>query len=152
MATRDELIGALRQADAAGDTQAAQRFAEMIKAAPVGPVQQAPTPEDQTNPSAGGSVLNIAGFDTGIKTPQFLDRFLAGAGKSLADTGAGLKQLYSAAADKVAPVASGPSRSAQTQQAVDLTAQRDAPLMHTAARLGVTGGEIARAKKVVQGG
>ena len=32
MATREQLIGALRQADAAGDTQAAQRFAELIKA------------------------------------------------------------------------------------------------------------------------
>lgn len=35
MATREQLIGALRKADAAGDTVAAQRFAELIKAQPM---------------------------------------------------------------------------------------------------------------------
>lgn len=34
MATREELISALRQADAAGDAQAAQRFAELIRSQP----------------------------------------------------------------------------------------------------------------------
>ena len=42
MATREELINALRQADAAGDIQAAQRFAELIRSQPSTPIEAFP--------------------------------------------------------------------------------------------------------------
>lgn len=41
------------------------------------------TPE--YDPSAGGGSLNIAGLDTGIPTPQWLDRLLAGTGQGMTD-------------------------------------------------------------------
>jgi len=50
MATREQLIEALRRADAAGDTEAAQRFAELIKATPAtgvqAPVAETPAAQD----------------------------------------------------------------------------------------------------------
>lgn len=37
------------------------------------------------DPSAGGGTFQIGPFDTGLKTPQGLDRFLAGAGQGMTD-------------------------------------------------------------------
>ena len=73
------------------------------------------------DPSAGGSTLNLAGFDTGIKTPQWLDRGLSGAGKSVADTINGIKQLTGN----------------RSQADIDEQKRLDKPLMDTGA--GVTG-------------
>lgn len=88
------------------------------------------------------------------------DKFSAGVGKSLVDTGRGIMQLGAMAADAVAPRApsmsqliSGqdPSRSAEVQQEVDAAAQRDAALMNTGA--GVTGNVLGQmAQFAIPGG
>lgn len=75
----------------------------------------------------------------GIGTAQ---RLVEGAGKSVADTGLGMRQLYASVADKVAPLpqtvgglVSGqqPSRSAAMQQEVDQRARQDDALLRTPA-------------------
>ena len=52
------------------------------------PQQQEPA----SNPADGGGRLAPFGIDTGINTPQWLDRTLAGAGKAFVDIGRGAKQ------------------------------------------------------------
>ncbi len=54
---------------------------------------QAPAPEAAPDPSAGGGTLSIGPLDTGIKTPQGVDRFLSGAGKAMVDVGRGVGQM-----------------------------------------------------------
>lgn len=82
------------------------------------------------NPAEGGGTLQVGPFDTGIKTPEWVDQTLAGAGKSLADTGRGLGQLAG-----VVP-----------QSEVDEAARLDKPLMGTTAgTLGYVGGTAAQA-------
>lgn len=44
------------------------------------------------DPSAGGGTLQFGPLDTGIKTPEWLDRGLAGAGKAMSDLGQGVSQ------------------------------------------------------------
>jgi len=44
------------------------------------------------DPSEGGGTLQFGPWDTGIKTPQGVERTLAGIGKSFSDTGLGVKQ------------------------------------------------------------
>lgn len=79
------------------------------------------------------------------------EKFDAGVGKSFVDTGRGFRQLYSMAADKIAPrrnlssLIVDNSRTAQAQRAVDESAGLDAPLMRTGA--GITGniaGQVAQ--------
>jgi hypothetical protein len=54
----------------------------------------APAPSaSAADPSAGGGELQIGPFKTGIKTPEWLDRGLAGAGKAFNDAGMGAGQL-----------------------------------------------------------
>lgn len=48
---------------------------------------------DAPDPSAGGGTLQIGPFDTGIRTPESVDRFLSGAGKSFADIGGTVKRI-----------------------------------------------------------
>lgn len=102
MATQEQLLAALGAADKAGDSQAAMKIAAMIHdgqyepsavpdvPAPVTPA--ASTPADQHDPSAGGSMLQIGPFHTGVKTPQGVDRFISGAGQAMVDTGKGIAQ------------------------------------------------------------
>jgi len=52
------------------------------------------------DPSAGGSTLRPFGIDTGIKTPEWLDRGLSGVGKAMTDLGQGAAQTIGAASRK----------------------------------------------------
>jgi len=102
------------------------------------------------DPSEGGSTLQLGPFDTGIKTGQGTERFLAGAGKFFSDTGSGVRQLAAAA---VNPLARGLTHSAANPDGVDLInpdyegekarAKLDAPLMKTGA--GIAGNMFANA-------
>ncbi len=80
------------------------------------------------SPADGGGTLQFGPLDTGIKTPGWLDRGLAGMGKAFADTGRGIGQL-----------AGQVSRE-------DVAEQRrlDAPLMDTTAgKVGNIAGNVA---------
>lgn len=72
------------------------------------------------------------------------DKFAAGVGKAISDTGLGLKQLYAHAADLVAPrersiedliTETDNSRVAEVQRQIDEVRKRDAALMDTGAGL-----------------
>lgn len=92
-------------------------------------------PSTAPDPSAGGSTLNIAGFDTGIPTSQGVDRVLSGAGKSVADLGNGLRQIGGML---------GIGDPAQIQSDIDAAKTRDAALMSTSTGLGgYIGGNLA---------
>ncbi len=94
MATRDELYTALRNADAAGDSEGAAKLAAYIQALPASQptAQSPPATEVPPDPSEGGGTLSFGPFDTGIKTTQGVDRFLSGAGKAFVDVGRGAGQ------------------------------------------------------------
>lgn len=113
--SREQLVAALRKADAAGDTTAARAIAKRIK----GLEQPAPrTPEEQR-------ALEDKLTGTSIDPTQgnsFLQNLTIGAGKSVVDTGAGLSQLFGM----------GPS-----EQEVAQRREMDAPLMATGG--GLTG-------------
>jgi len=57
-------------------------FAALLQKIPDKGTSAAPS---QFDPSAGGGTLQFGPFDTGIKTPQGLDRALAGAGQGMTD-------------------------------------------------------------------
>lgn len=84
MAATDELYSALAKADAAGDVAGAKMLADHIRSL------SAP---EKSDPSVGGGTLQFGPIDTGIKTPEWLDRGLAGAGKTFADMGRGVGQM-----------------------------------------------------------
>ena len=90
--------------------------------------------------STGGGTLSIGPFDTGIQTPQWLDRTLAGSGKFFNDMATSAQQIGASVADTVAPRAptlSGlitgqpQSRTAQLEQQVADQRQLDGQLMDT---------------------
>lgn len=101
MATREELIGALRAADAAGDTASAQRIAAMISAAPAQapqqqmPQQQAPQPDQsQQQPDEGSLAAGLnSAVDTGtMGLSNLAKRALAVAGAKAGMFGEGAQQ------------------------------------------------------------
>ena len=100
----------------------------------------APKPvEKPIDHSAGGGRLSIAGLDTGINTPQWLDRGLAGIGKAVVDTGRGIGQLVAPLADANASAYAsqhglpyqGNENQVAARQGVTDSRQNDAPLMKT---------------------
>lgn len=129
--------------------------------------------EAKIDPSAGGGTLQIGPFDTGIKTPEWLDRGLAGVGKAFSDAGLGIQQrLAKASSDMTLPgtasaglagTASGVAgrklndllfsdqdRKDRESKVVDLRNEvagrrkLDAPLMDTTAgKIGNFGGNVA---------
>lgn len=131
MATIQELQQALVKADSQGNAADAKVFADAIRE------MQANNP---TNGMGVGELL------------------AAGAGKAVADTGLGLRQVGGSVMDYLRPRGAGqPSRSDVLRQEVEESRQRDAPLMDTAAGMvGNIGGNIATALlpggAVVQGG
>ncbi len=148
--TRDQLMAALRRADAAGDTDAARAIARRIQggAQPAESKQQRferiraelerRNPSDPSHPS-NDPTAGMSG----------MEKFMAGAGKSVHDTGRGLQQLWAMAADRLSPRARSmsdlvtgrdPSRLAEITREVDRDRQLDAPLMRTGAG---TAGNIA---------
>lgn len=116
------------------------------------------TQEAPRDASAGGGELRPFGIDTGIKTPQWLDRGLAGAGKAFSDTYRGMKQLdarYLLGAPQgqtdIASLVAGDQSAGATaqrgaQQENAQVAQQDAPLMDsTAGKVGNFAGNVAMA-------
>ncbi len=93
-------------------------------------------------------------FDTGIGVPSWFNAAMAGAGKSVYDTGRGLKQRGLAIADFVAPrsqtmsglVTGKPvSRAEEYQREIDAIGRQDEALMQTTpGMLGNVGGQIAQ--------
>jgi len=96
-------------------------------------------PEAPVDPSAGGGTLRPFGIDTGINTPQWLDRGLAGIGKAVVDTGRGIGQLVAPLADANASAYAsqhglpyqGNENQVAARQGVADSRQNDAPLMKT---------------------
>lgn len=104
------------------------------------PASVGPNPE--YDPSAGGGTLQVqfpflGTYDTGIKTPESVDRFLAGTGKAFVDFGRGFGQMGEArAARYFSPEARQLIDASNRQEVADARAL-DAPLMRTGA--GVAG-------------
>lgn len=103
--------------------------------------QQPQQPQERHDPSEGGGTLSFGPIDTGIKTPQWLDRGLAGAGKAFVDAGRGIGQMGAGVADFVnprEPTLSGlvtgqqpMSRVDEMRASVQDSRERDAALMNT---------------------
>lgn len=140
MATREEVYQAIRNADAAGDSEGVRKLGAFLAAmdapkATAGPTQQEREAVNPTN-----------GMGTG-------ERILAGAGKAVSDLGLGVRSLYAQVADKVAPNAPtiadlvtgrDPSRMAAIRPEIEESRRLDAPLMDTAGGMvGNIGGQIA---------
>lgn len=151
MADRERLYEALRNADAAGDVEAARKLAGYIRQMDAAPAKSRkaldPSEYDPSSPEYQAKYGATSGMTWG-------DKFSAGVGKSLVDTGRGIAQLGAMAADAVLPRAPSmsqlvtgedPSYSAAVQRNIDEAAARDAPLMETGG--GVTGnilGQVAQ--------
>jgi len=115
---------------AAPTTRRTSLSADMAADAPVVPTVAAP------DPSAGGGTLSIAGYDTGIRTPQWLDRTLSGAGKAVNDIGVGTGQLLRGGLQATGNGALADRVGLPTRADVDAAKRRDAPLMDTGAGVG----------------
>ena len=83
MYTLDQVRAAIKNAQAAGDTEAENA---LLKAAMQMASQQAPK-HASSDPSAGGGTFQIGSYDTGLKTPEWMDRVLAGAGRGMYNVG-----------------------------------------------------------------
>lgn len=105
-------------------------------------LQAAHTPDSAPDPSAGGGRLEIwnpaslvnpkaQNFDTGISTPQWLNRSLSGAGEEFSNIGIGAEQRAVEAASQVAPSLNG--KVDQLRQQVANQRELDAPLNATTA-------------------
>jgi hypothetical protein len=81
-----------------------------------------PSAADNYDPSEGGGTLQFGPIDTGVATPQWLDRGLAGVGKAFVDVGRRAKQIATLNGN---------------QADIDEAEKLDAPLMRTG--MGVAG-------------
>lgn len=91
MARMDDLEYALREADAAGDSESAQQLADAIRAEQSNPTETQKGPEDF---SAG-----MVSGDDNIFGSQKFEEFRMGVGKGMMDVGQGAKDLYLRATD-----------------------------------------------------
>jgi hypothetical protein len=146
MATADEYAAwIVKNADKKG-TPEFDTVAKAYRLAAGEVTTQKKAPEPKYDPSEGGGEFAIATpfgrIETGLKTPQWLDRGLAGMGKAFADTAEGVAQLADRPLDVLSPrkptltslVTGAPqSRVDQRRQAIEETRRRDAPLMDTTA-------------------
>lgn len=123
MATPEQLEQALRNADAAGDVQAARALAaEIVRVRGGAAPAQAPAAAKPIDPSEGSLPFRPFGIDTGLQMPQGVSRFLAGAGKSMVDVGRGAGQMLGLV----------------DRQSIDEVHRLDNPLTNTGA--GIAGG------------
>lgn len=140
MATEAELMQALRRADAAGDTAAAQAIARRIqsmRAAPSAPLVSAP--RVQIN-RVGDEARRAPDPTAGMSDYQ---KFAAGMGKALYDTGRGLAQHGPRMAMQLNPVTALFADKAPefyTEADAEESRRADAPLMDTGA--GVAGNVV----------
>lgn len=116
-------------------------YARLADAGVIAPRQREPQAPEY-DPSAGGGTLQFGPWDTGIRTPEAVDRFLAGAGKAAVDTGRGLRQVGAEAGNLAGLVSDETVQRLRAEQ--DEINRRDAPLMATGAGLaGNIGGNLA---------
>lgn len=152
--TSDQLLAALRQADAAGDEAGAQRLAQLYQS-------QLEAEQGNTQPSDYGQDLTVTARRGVVPADEALgtdtQNYLAGVGKSIVDTARGAAQTgASLVANAVAPVANlyrkfgneeganaveAPERLNQSLKHAQTEANaRDEPLMNTKAG---TAGDIS---------
>lgn len=79
------------------------------------------------DPSEGGGRLRLFGLDTGIETPEWVDRTLSGIGGGMVGAARGVEQAFR----DVVPGES--DREIQLDEEVERAAERDRPLMNTVA-------------------
>lgn len=147
MPTRDQYMQALRQADAAGNADEAQRIAAMMKAdtqsqAPAAPAQKQDLsdPDNPNNPANGdfsAPLFGIEGMPT-VTLPQGAGRVMAGAGRSVVNSSRSLKQM-------AAYLTGNKDWQNQLSQEEADARQTDAPLMATTGgKVGNLAGEVAQ--------
>lgn len=144
MATADDVISAIRQADSVGDSNAVRQLGDVLKqmqrASRIAQLK-ASNPAEYDPDSAEYKAKNdpTAGMST-------TERTLAGAGKAFVDIGRGVGQL----ARKVMPDKAADAIGLPTQADIDEAKRLDAPLMRTTAgKVGNIGGNIAVALPTV---
>ena len=121
MASADEIIRAIRAADAAGDSASVRKLGDYLK------TMQAPAAPAAPDPTEGMSGTQ---------------KFLAGTGKAFADVARGVGQI----ARSALPDAAGDALGLPTQADIDEAKRLDAPLMRTGAGMaGNVTGNIAAA-------
>lgn len=116
------------------DKQGTPEFATVAQAYQLAKSESTKAPTEPYDPSMGGGSLSIGPWDTGIPTPQWVDRILSGAGKAFNDTGLRAKQLAT-------------FNSPEAQMAIDQAKMRDAPLMN--AGMGITGNIVGNLAQIV---
>ncbi|UOF78611.1 hypothetical protein [Bacteriophage sp.] len=148
MATTDDVINAIRNADAAGDSAAVRQLGAVLQQMQAATQRQARTealkksnpgeydPESPEWQAKYGATSNMS----------TTDKVLAGAGKAFADTGRGVGQLLR----KVMPDKAADAIGLPTQADIDEAKRLDAPLMKTTAgKVGNVGGSVAIALPTV---
>lgn len=124
MATKDEIISAIRAADKVGDSGSVRKLGAYLK------TMDAPAPE-APDPTEGMSIS---------------DNFFAGVGKAMTDVGRGVGQL----GRDVLPTSLGDKLGLPTQADIDEAKRLDAPLMRTTAgTVGNVVGTVAAALPTV---
>jgi hypothetical protein len=148
MATIQDLAVALQKADAAGDTESAQHIADAIKTLQAqGPQRYGTGKSFDAIPGVGvvpSDSPESAAAQAPVSDMSGTDKFMAGAGQSVYQTGRGLKQLYDMGADAISPQ-NGDSR-LQLDQANEKDSRKlDASLESTGAgTFGNVAGNIAQ--------
>jgi hypothetical protein len=148
MATTDDVINAIRNADAAGDSAAVRQLGAVLQQMQVATQRQAridalkksnPAEYDPESPEYQARMDPTSGMST-------TEKVLAGAGKAFADTGRGVGQLLR----KVMPDKAADAIGLPTQADIDEAKRLDAPLMRTTAgKVGNVGGSVAIALPTV---
>lgn len=121
---------------------------EAPNSAPAAITPAKPPAPIKANPALnyGGNTLQFGPLDTGIHLSNGVNNFLAGVGKSGADTAAGLGQRYDSMFGSDADVKAG-------QASADETDRLDKPLMTTTAgSLGNTAGQVGQMAVIPGGG
>lgn len=148
MATTDDVINAIRNADAAGDSAAVRQLGAVLQQMQAATQRQAridalkksnPGEYDPESPEWQAKYGAASSMST-------TEKVLAGAGKAFADTGRGVGQLLrKAMPDKAADAIGLP-----TQAGIDEAKRLDASLMKTTAgKVGNVGGSVAIALPTV---
>lgn len=140
MATIDDVVAAIRNADAAGDSASVRKLGaalqQMQKQSRIDKLKQDnPAEYDPESPEFKAKNDPTNGMST-------TDKLRAGAGKAFADTGRGVGQLLR----KVMPDKAADAIGLPTQTDIDEAKKRDATLMNTGAgQFGNIGGNVALA-------
>lgn len=148
MATTDDVINAIRNADAVGDSAAVRQLGAVLQQMQVATQRQAKIAKlKQDNPGEydpeSPEWQAKYGATSNMSTTE---KVLAGAGKAFADTGRGVGQLLR----KVMPDKAADTIGLPTQADIDEAKRLDAPLMKTTAgKVGNVGGSVAIALPTV---